>query len=145
MLHFKGAFDDGVPEGMGPNDKDQMNVYETLKATDKNYDKMLHVANDILRTQQSNPNSDRQHILNAQSKHYGAESLNRTEKVKSQRQQPGDPRRLTGTSLKQAQQEESVNAREKKLYDAIAENMYQQHLQINNILNRYDASGLTLN
>lgn len=85
MLHFKGAFDDGVPEGMGPNDKDQMNVYETLKATDKNYEKMLHVANDILRTQQSNPNSDRQHILNAQSKHYGTESLNRTEKAKSQR------------------------------------------------------------
>ena len=51
VLHFKGAFDDGVPEGMGPNDKNQMNVYETLKATDKNYDKMLSVANDILRTQ----------------------------------------------------------------------------------------------
>lgn len=51
VLHFKGAFDDGVPEGMGPNDTEQMNVYETLKATDKNYDKMLQVANDILRTQ----------------------------------------------------------------------------------------------
>lgn len=43
------------------------------------------------------------------------------------------------------QQEESTNARETRLYEAVAENMYQQHLQINNILDRYDASGLTLN
>lgn len=59
---------------MGPNDKNQMNVYETLKATDKNYDKMLNVAHDILRSQQSNPHSGRQHLIDAQSRFYGADS-----------------------------------------------------------------------
>ena len=80
----KGHFDDGVPQGMGPNDKDQMNVYETLKATDKNYEKMLDVATDILRTQQSNPNTSRQHILNAQAKLYGGE-VARTAKAEGQK------------------------------------------------------------
>ena len=38
LMHFKGAFDDGVPDGKGPNDPKEMNVYETLKGNDKHYD-----------------------------------------------------------------------------------------------------------
>jgi hypothetical protein len=125
VLHFKGAFDDGVPEGMGPNDKNQMNVYETLKATDKNYDRMLNVATDILRSQQSNPHSHRQHIINAQSKFYGADSQNQSELTRSQKQKPTAQKRQTSTSIGPEQQDDSANAREKRKYEDMATNMYQ--------------------
>ena len=39
----------------------------------------------------------------------------------------------------------SANERDKKKYEAIAESMYNKHLQISNILNRYDVAGMTLN
>ena len=143
-LHFKGAFDDGVPEGVGPNDQNQMNVYETLKATDKNYDKMLNVATDILRTQQNNPNSSRQHIINAQAKFYGGD-LARTEKAKSQRMKPAAQGHEAAPRFGAEDLGDGHNDREKRKYEAMAANMYQQHLHINNILNRYNASGMTLN
>lgn len=46
----KTDFSNGVPPGIGPNNKNQMNILDTMKANDKNYDNMLDVATDIHRT-----------------------------------------------------------------------------------------------
>jgi len=94
-LHFKGAFDDGVPEGMGPNDVHQMSVLATLKGNDMRLGGMAEVADDIFRVQQNNPNSARQHLLDATNKFQGGGAAARGKFDKDESQQKN-----SSTSLK---------------------------------------------
>ena len=123
----------------------------TMKLNDKHYIGMLEVARGIYKSQQNNPNSNKQHLLKAQSVFADQDAIQKLLKDRQKPDQkkeksPGLKKEGSGGGLAESKSGTTCPKSPEKVskYDEVEQEMKDQQAQIDKLLSRYSASSMTL-